>query len=47
MAYLLDTKNIYIGSILDKKIYIEIPEGVNPNRLGQVCELLKSLYRLK
>ena len=46
-AHLLDATNAYIRSQIDKQIFIEIPEGVKPDRPGQVCELLCSLYGLK
>lgn len=46
-AHLLDVKNAYVGSDLDKQIFMEVPEGVNPDKLGQVYKLLRSLYGLK
>jgi hypothetical protein len=30
-AHLLDATNAYVSLKLDKKIYMEIPEGVDPN----------------
>ena len=46
-AHLLDATNAYVGSQIDKQIFMEIPEGVEPDEPGQVCELLRSLYGLK
>ena len=34
-AYLLDTTNAFIGSKLDKQIFIEIPKGLPKNLLPQ------------
>jgi hypothetical protein len=41
-AHLLDTTNAYVGSKIDKQIYMEIPEGVDPDSYnqGDVCEIL-------
>ena len=46
-AHLLDATNAYVGSNIDKKIYMELPEGVTADEPGQICELLRSLYGLK
>jgi hypothetical protein len=48
-AHLLDTMNAYVGSKIDKQIFMEIPEGVDPNShdQGDVCEILQSLYGLQ
>jgi N-acetylneuraminic acid mutarotase len=48
-AYLLDTTNAYVRSKINKQIYMEIPEGVDPNShdQGDVCEILQSLYGLQ
>ena len=44
----MDAQNAYLGSDLDKEIYMEVPEGVeNMDRGSKVCLLLKSLYGLK
>jgi hypothetical protein len=41
-AHLLDATNAYVGSKINKQIYMEIPEGVDPNShdQGDVCEIL-------
>jgi hypothetical protein len=44
--HLMDAQNAYLGSELDKMIYIEIPESIK-HLPSQVCKLLKSLYGLK
>jgi hypothetical protein len=48
-AHLLDATNAYVGSKIDKQIYMEIPEGVDPNSHDpdDVCEILQSLYGLR
>jgi transposase InsO family protein len=46
-AHLLDATNAYVGSQIDKQIFMETPEGVKTDQPGQVCELLRSLYGLK
>ena len=49
VAHLLDATNAYVGSKIDKQIYMEIPQGVDrqAHEPGDVCELLRSLYGLK
>lgn len=42
----MDAQNAYLDPELDKKIYMELSEGVE-HLSDQVCELLKSLYELK
>ena len=44
--HLMDAQNAYLGSDLDKEIYMEVPEGVGTDG-NEVCLLLKSLYGLK
>jgi hypothetical protein len=41
-AHLLDATNAYVGSKIDKQIFMEIPEGVDPDSYdqGDVCEIL-------
>lgn len=48
-AHLLDATNAYVGSKLDKQIFMEIPEGVDPKSYdpNDVCEILQSLYGLR
>jgi hypothetical protein len=48
-AHLLDATNAYVGSKIDKQIYMEVPEGVNPksHEPNDVCEILQSLYGLR
>jgi hypothetical protein len=48
-AHLLDATNAYVGSKIDKQIYMEIPEGVDPksHNSNDVCEILQSLYGLR
>jgi hypothetical protein len=48
-AHLLDAINAYVGSKIDKQIFIEIPEGVDPKSHdpNNVCEILQSLYGLQ
>jgi hypothetical protein len=48
-THLLDATNAYVGSKIDKQIYMEIPEVVSPNShdLNDVCEILQSLYGLR
>ena len=45
---MMDAQNAYLNSDLDKKVYMEVPEGVeNAGESGSVCLLLKSIYGLK
>ncbi|EED18962.1 conserved hypothetical protein [Talaromyces stipitatus ATCC 10500] len=49
-AHLLDATNAFVGSKLDKQIYMEVPKGLPKSlQLGkdEVCELLQSLYGLR
>jgi hypothetical protein len=48
-AHLLDATNAYVGSKIDKQIYMEIPEGIDPKSHDpkDVCEILQSLYGLR
>ena len=53
-AHLLDATNAFVGSRVDKQIYMEIPKGLDDHKLGpspsdpnMVCELLQSLYGLR
>jgi transposase InsO family protein len=48
-AHLLDATNAYVGSKIDKQIYMEIPEGIDPKShdSNDVCEILQSLYGLR
>jgi hypothetical protein len=45
VAHILDTTNAYIGSKIDKQIYMEIPQGIDHQiyELDDVCEILQSL----
>src|SRR5438046_608646 len=43
---MMDAQNAYLNSELDKEIYMDVSEEVE-HLSGQVCELLKSIYRLK
>ena len=45
-VHLVNAVNAYVGSKLDKEIYIEVPEGVEATK-GMVCLILQSLYGLK
>jgi reverse transcriptase-like protein len=49
VAHLLDATNAYVGLRIDKKIYMEIPQGVDrqTHEPDDLCELLQSLYGLK
>jgi hypothetical protein len=51
IAHLLDATNAFVGSKLDKQIYMEVPEGLpknlQPSDPNDVCELLQSLYGLR
>jgi transposase InsO family protein len=48
-AHLLDATNAYVGSQIDKQIFMEMPQGIDPSthEPGDVCEILQSLYGLK
>jgi hypothetical protein len=48
-AHLLDATNAYVGSKIDKQIFMEIPEGIDPRSHdpNDVCEILQSLYGLR
>ena len=49
-VHLLDATNAFIGSKLDKQIFMEISKGLPKNLLpgnNYVCKLLQSLYRLR
>ncbi|KAL3712502.1 hypothetical protein TMatcc_001201 [Talaromyces marneffei ATCC 18224] len=49
-AHLLDATNAFVGSKLDKQIYMEVPKGLPKSlqpRKDEVCELLQSLYGLR
>ena len=44
---MMDTQNAYLGSNLDKELYIEISEDIEKPEEDLVCLLLRSLYGLK
>ena len=48
-AHLLDATNAYVGSKIDKQIFMEILEGIDPksHNPNDVCEILQSLYGLR
>ncbi|KAF7174279.1 hypothetical protein CNMCM6106_008468 [Aspergillus hiratsukae] len=51
-AHLLDATNAFVGSKVDKEMYMELPEGLDDHGFGptepdQVCEILQSLYGLR
>lgn len=46
-GHLLDATNVYVGLLVNKQIFMEMPTGVTPDQTGQVCKLLQSLYSLK
>ena len=39
-AYLLDATNAFVGSQVNKQIFMEVPEGIKPDKQGQVCKIL-------
>ena len=46
----MDVKTAFLHSELAESIYMEIPEGLKPekgNLPGQVCRLIKTIYGLK
>ncbi|EED15089.1 conserved hypothetical protein [Talaromyces stipitatus ATCC 10500] len=52
VAHLLDATNAFVGSRIDKEMFMEIPQGledhgVGPTEPDQVCEILQSLYGLR
>jgi hypothetical protein len=51
IAHLLDATNAFVGSKLDKQIYMEVskglPQSLQPTSPDQICELLQSLYGLR
>jgi hypothetical protein len=51
IAHLLDATNAFVGSKLDRQIYMEVPKGLpkdlQPESSDQVCKLLQSLYGLR
>lgn len=52
IAHLLDATNAFVGSKIDKEVFMEIPQGLDDHGFGptesdQVCEILQSLYGLR
>jgi hypothetical protein len=52
IAHLLDATNAFVGSKIDKEMFMEIPQGLEDHGFGptepdQVCEILQSLYGLR
>ena len=44
----MDVKTVFLNGDLDEEIYMEQPEGfIIPGQEKKVCQLVKSLYRLK
>ena len=46
IAHLMDATNAYVGSQIDKRIIMSVPQGVEALP-DHVCEILQSLYGLK
>lgn len=43
----VDINNAFLHGLLDEEVYMLPPQGSAKAKLGQVCRLLRSLYRLK
>ena len=43
----MDVNYAFLHGDLNEEVYMVIPQGMNPKKLGLVCRIQRSLYRLK
>jgi len=44
---LVDVKTVFLNANMDKEMYIELPDGVEPEGLEEMCRLNLALYGTK